>query len=1070
MEKWLDKYFQILQDKPDMREIEWRSEMVPLLIHQGLGYDAKNIRFEKDRTDIKIIDERDIHHIVFETKISERKLGKSALRQALTYLQGGESFIVLAAPSWWRVYRPENKPVERMMLIGEIRFNEEDGIENKSLFLILSKSMMRDDERFSDFRKGISPAGFIKLDNIGFKKLVNALQLSFDMLYRYADIVWPHQLELYSKYSKEKEELDNLEEDVKRSGRKEYVVEESLHFISDKRRKLERKYAVQIEAVEKSYHRFLKIQPYSKYVSEKQVTTIYLNEVCHLALNRALMIRVLEDKRVLNPKISNGGIRLWRELTTFIRERYQYLLRFSFWDAELLYHHFFTEGIFDWYLKVDGELGDVMEIILFLLNSFDFSNVDRDILGQVYQEFFNPDKRKKLGEFYTPPEVIKYLLERVGWPAEGKLLDFACGSGGFLVEALKQSMDEAESRGLSAEARWRLAENIVGFDINPFAVHITEMNLLSLMIDLFEKIVEERKKKGEPVQLPDLEVFRIDALLDGRELDVKDNSSFHFDAWPGERFDDALAARELKEAYRYIVGNPPYIRNERLDPAAKKWYDDIFENVKEGNTDIYALFVKKALDWLEPGGQLGIIVSQGLADSRSSAKVRRYVEQYTIEELVPLEWADVFMAAINPFLLIIKKERTPTNHKIRIRQGTRDIRQLENSDFVYTNVKQSDWVGLAPDGSWRMEVTDDDLPILRKLSKYKTPFSGSYGMTLRSDEKLIDCDISEMEQPIPVLDGREIKAWSIEWQGRYIDYIPSKISDPKTQDFFESTSVVLPRISLTAQASVLENNYYFRDTVMKIESNTDLESQSICSFINSKLNRYYSFLILRVGIIQSGWSTFFPRVISKMIIPPLYNNVSDRLCELGQKCKNLAHEMYNGDRELIDKIDALMGLDKINFADLPNSDLSSLAGEINLEEAGFNKEGALTDGSLFILKGDSRALYFIANHAQLIGKSSLRKQEIENYSLPRSREILEKINDIIRNWLERKPTLVDRLRQTESDIDDIIFDACDDLTKEDIDTIKHRCTEFPLSEVLKTSLPGVPTRHIPIKIYKDRFK
>ncbi|MCF7811865.1 N-6 DNA methylase [bacterium] len=1071
MEKWLTKYFKVLQDKPDMGEIEWRKEMVPLIIEQGLGYRKNNIRFEKDRADIKIHDDNGIPHIIIETKLTERKLNKKALRQAFGYIQGGESYIVLASQARWKVFRPECASIDEITPIGEINLTEEDGLDNKELFLRLSESMMIDNERYRDFREGKSPSGYIQLDERGFDKLVSVMRLSFDMLYNYAEKVWPRQIELYNEYYTKRKELDELEDGVKHSGEKTYRIEERLQLIDEQRTKLERQYEIPVEAIEKSFNRFKQIQPYSRAVSDEQVTKIYLNEVCHLVLNRAIMIRILEDKGILKPKISNRGIYLWRELTTFIRDRYQYLLRFSFWDAELLYHHFFTEGIFDWYLKVDGELGDVVEKSLFLLNGFDFSDVDRDIMGRVYQDFFGPDKRKKLGEFYTPDEVIKYLLKKAGWPGEGKLFDFACGSGGFLVEALKQSLDDGEKRGISPEECWRQAGNIVGLDINPFAVHIAEMNLLFLMVNQFKEIVDERVKNGIPVQLPDMEVFRIDALLDGREL-VRSGDSYSssYDAWPGERFTDALIARDLKGAYRYIVGNPPYVRNERLDPAAKDWYDKIFADVKEGNTDIYAYFIRKAMDWLEPGGRIAVILSQGFANARSSLKVRRYIEQYTIEELVPLEWADVFLAAVIPFLLVLKKEVPSKGHKIHIRQGLRHIKELESKKDRSTYIKQSEWVNLSPDSSWRMEITDEDIPIIKKLSQYPTLFSGSYGLTARSKEILVGNDTSKMKNPKPVLDGREIKAWSVEWQGRYIDYNKEKISDPKSDEYFKSTKVVLPRISLTSQASVLENEFYYRDTVMRVNSDDDISPYAVCCAINSLLNRYYSFLILRSNPLLAARNTIYPRVIGNMISAPTFCSITDLLESLGKKCHSLAYEMVNGDRDLIDKIDGLLGIDRIHFSDLRDSDLSSLAGDLKIANAHFSRKGELSDGSLFFIRGDNEALYFLAHHAQLKGKARLHRKDIEAYELPKSNDTLKQINKLIRDWLKRKPTLADRLRKTENEIDEIIFGACEDLTKEEIATIKRRCTEYPLSEVLKTSLPGIPTRQIPVKTYKDRYK
>ncbi len=1067
MEKWLNTYLELFNQKPNMGEIEWRHEMVPLLIGKGLGYPSKNIRFEKNRTDVFVLDDQGIQHIVMETKSSDGKLGKKTLRQAVGYLKGGESYIVLASQFTWRVFKP-GRDAEHAKEIGVIRFSE-DGIENESLLLRLSREMMQDNYRYAEFRQGAAETGYIAIDERGFPKLVEALQNSVEMLFKYAQIVWPRQVELYEEYLKERKYIDESIEKVNYSGEPIYSIEEQLRFLEEARRKLELKYAVPVEA-HKSYALFRRIQPYSGVVNETKLLDIYLREASHLALNRALLIRILEDKGLLKRKISNGGIGLWRQLTTYLK--YQDLLRLSFWDTEKLYHHFFAESAFDWYMKVNGELGDVVERVLFLINAYDFKEVDRDLLSKVYQNFLSPEKRKKLGEFYTPPEVVRYLLKKSGWHGEGRLLDFSCGSGGFLVEALKQLLIELEQRGVSAEQQWRQAIRIVGFEIHPFAAHIAEMNLLGLMVNLFGSAVEEKTARGEDPQLPDLNVFTIDSLLTQAQnsSDDKSNGFIGFEAWPGERYTEARLARDF-DHYRYVVGNPPYVRNERLDEAAKNQYAKLFADVREGNTDLYAFFIRKAFDWLEDGGRLAVIVSQGVAEARAADKVRRFVEQFQIEEIVPLEWAGVFMAATNPFLLIVNKSPVTPGHKVTLRQGLRNMAQLDDSKVgKITTFKQADWAALAPDGSWRLEVTVEDIPILNKLKEYPKPFKGEYGMILRSKEILIDHDTSNMKNPRKMLDGREVMSWNIDWQGRYVDYVKEKISDPKSEEFFTETKVVLRRLSLTAQAVVFDGDYVFRHTVMSVRNESKQDPFIICAIVNSQLNRYYTALISRSGALSGSMrSEHSPRVVNLFISPDTVK-ISKILRERAQKCHSLAHELVHGDAELLTEVETLLKANHLQFSDLPDSDFSGLAEKLDISDASFTREGHLTDGTLFMLKGDADALFFMVHHAQLAGKAVLKRAEVESYRLPASKEQLVEVNRLIAAWMERKPTLADQLRAAEAEIDELVFSATD-LTTAEIATIKRRCTEFPLSELLKTSLPGKPTRYIQARAYKkDRYK
>ena len=1067
MSDWLQKYLKILQDKPDMLEYSWRVELKRWILEDGLGYPPENIYYEKDRADIRIDDDSAIPYIIFETKIKDDDIYQNSTREkALSYKKGGESYIILANRKRWLVY--DAKGEKR----GDIIFTEKgilDGnLDPSGLFEVLHYKFI--DERYKDFRAGTSLSGIIELNREGIEKLSEVLSKSHSMLYAYAQEVWPRICQRYDEYKNELTNLETARERVENIEINLIAKKEKLQAIDRQIAKLKKEYEVEIEAIERSYRLFLKVQPYSRDVKEEEALKIYHKEVCYLALNRALMIRILEDKELLNHKISRQGIKHWNDFTTFIKEEYQKLLRFSFWDAEKIYRHFFQEGVYDWFLKVDHKLGDVVLKVFYLLNAFNFAAVDRKALRELYQKYYDPSERKKLGEFYTPPEVINYLLDAVGWPSEGKLLDFACGSGGFLVEALRMKLEDMENRGLNAESQWRESEeNLYGFDINPFATHITEMNLLFLLVDKFRQAMKEREMKGEDFTLPDLNIFNTDALLDLQHTNLQD-----VNVWPGQRWREAIEAREFTN-YRFLVGNPPYIRNERLPEKEKKFYDEIFCDFKEGNTDIFAYFVKKGMDWLEEGGKMGLIVSQGLADAKAAEKIRRFLEEYTIEELVPLEWANVFkFASVNPFLIVVSKKKPPEKHKIKIRQNLRSLEELRQNRGRITEVNQNEWKDLAPDGSWRMEITAEDIPILNKLNKYPKPFEGHYGMVLRSKEILIKDSPAGMKNPVKILDGREVRAWCIDWQGRYLDYDKDKISDPKSEDFFNNTQIVIPNISLTTQAVVHNKDFYFRHTIMSVDCDLIKNPLIQCSLINSIINRYFSFKILRIGVLQGSRRCHFePRVINNFIIPKQISKndtIIDSLELLSQSCHSLAHEMVNGDRELSAWIEMKLREGTRFLSSYSDTNLSALSGALNIEDAYFDNDGRLVDGSLFHLGGDRSRLYYLLQRSALEGKAKLTKREIENFRMPENPAVLREVNLKIAEWLQRKPTLGEKLRNNEREIDRLVLEACSDLTDQERATILHRCSEFPLSEVIQTPLPGKPTKKIKVKVYTDRFK
>ncbi|MEM2936893.1 MAG: TaqI-like C-terminal specificity domain-containing protein, partial [Candidatus Bathyarchaeia archaeon] len=428
------------------------------------------------------------------------------------------------------------------------------------------------------------------------------------------------------------------------------------------------------------------------------------------------------------------------------------------------------------------------------------------------------------------------------------------------------------------------------------------------------------------------------------------------------------------------------------------------------------------------------------AEAASSARVREELAHYKIEEIVPLEWAEVFMQSVNTFLIVLKKEPVTPHHTLKIRQGIRHLSQLEDlSAGSITEINQKEWVDLSPDRSWRLEVTAEDIPILNKLKNYPKPFRGSYGMALRAKKEMISSDPSKLRNPQPILDGREVKSWAIEWQGRYVDYIPEEISDPKSPDFFKPPLILMPEISLTTNAVVIEDNFFFKNTLLRVDHESS-DPYVSAAIINSTLNRYFAALLLRSGIIQKGWSHFYPRVISQFISPPNWLKVEKGLGELSRLCHQLADEISRGEYRVSTELDRLVEGSPRRLCDLPEVQFGSFD-QVKLETISLDeREGLVSDSSLVLAKGPFGALFFVFFYSQFKGREVLRKKELESHPLPADESTLLKANSIIRDWLDRKPTLMDQLEETEAKMDDLIFSASD-LTSKEIETIRRRVSE-----------------------------
>jgi SAM-dependent methyltransferase len=183
--------------------------------------------------------------------------------------------------------------------------------------------------------------------------------------------------------------------------------------------------------------------------------------------------------------------------------------------AELGIRNFLEGDFFGWYLEIwdDPSTGSGLDAALrrligdlahYSLVTLDVDPEEtRDLLKRLYQNLMPKKLRHALGEYYTPDWLAERLLNQLGYDGDPKkrLLDPACGSGTFLVLAIKRVKAYAEERGLNEAAVLdAILHNIVGFDLNPLAVMSARTNYLLALGDL---LAHRRGEVSIPVYLAD---------------------------------------------------------------------------------------------------------------------------------------------------------------------------------------------------------------------------------------------------------------------------------------------------------------------------------------------------------------------------------------------------------------------------------------------------------------------------------------------------------------------------------------------------------------------------------------
>lgn len=197
--------------------------------------------------------------------------------------------------------------------------------------------------------------------------------------------------------------------------------------------------------------------------------------------------------------------------------------------AELGIKNFLEGDFFGWYLDIwDDSLFAAFQRLIGDLANYSLVTLDvdpeetRDLLKQLYQNLVPRELRHALGEYYTPDWLAERLLNQLGYEGDPKirLLDPACGSGTFLVLAIKRVHAWAEEKMLpSAQVLDQILQNIVGFDLNPLAVISSRTNYLLALGDLLQH------RNGE-INIP---VFLADSILtpaQGTDLFTQNAYSF----------------------------------------------------------------------------------------------------------------------------------------------------------------------------------------------------------------------------------------------------------------------------------------------------------------------------------------------------------------------------------------------------------------------------------------------------------------------------------------------------------------------------------------------------------------
>ena len=234
------------------------------------------------------------------------------------------------------------------------------------------------------------------------------------------------------------------------------------------------------------------------------------------------------------------------------------------------------------------------------LQVINFKNSKNDANGLAFQKFLGRRAKGGRGQFFTPDPIIDFCVEIIQPNPDEKIIDPACGTGGFLFSSLRYIRENYKD----IDIQNYVQNNIFGIEIN---TRISQMAKIKFLIEC----------NADP------NILCSNALINIKELSLK--------------YKQQANLTNLENYFDVILTNPPFgtqgkITNYELlskYELGHKWNKHGKDYVRSNNVlkgqvpEI--LFIERCLQLLRPGGRLGIVLPNGHFENSSLEYLRKYI-------------------------------------------------------------------------------------------------------------------------------------------------------------------------------------------------------------------------------------------------------------------------------------------------------------------------------------------------------------------------------------------------------------------------------------------------------------
>jgi len=321
--------------------------------------------------------------------------------------------------------------------------------------------------------------------------------------------------------------------------------------------------------------------------------------------------------------------------------------------------------------------------------------------------------------------------------------------------------------------------------------------------------------------------------------------------WMGENQD--------RPQYEIIIGNPPYVSyyakgSQGISEDLRNEWAQHFISAR-GRVNTYLLFIEMALKLLAPGGRIGFVIPNTFLIMKSYEKLRRHVLDTCHLRFIADLSLGIFPGAEVPCCVVVMEKRHPEelrlDHPVKVCSHTDDNRrrdiQLDSGRFRKLPYVMFN-VGL---DKAACEIIDRMESGAEQLKAFVDVRDGINPANIKS--KIISPTQAGPNYK-PVLQGRDVKPYFIDWSGMFVNYSPEAVDESKGEYcFFREERIFLAKKKLvnrqTARrliAALDENCFYALNSChLTLIEDDRLDILYLLALYNSDLLNFYYASVFR---------------------------------------------------------------------------------------------------------------------------------------------------------------------------------------------------------------------------------